>query len=174
VGARALPARALIAAIALLALGAPAAGAKGITSGKITVGRGANGVTLGDSRAQVIDTLGKPLTENSFGTMSYGRIPVIFDIYRKGSHVRQFVIAAEGAPAGHFALSDGNHIFKSGGLRRVADRYGKRLRFHRFDDGSPYYEIVSRLHGRKVLTDFETDRHGLGANVLDVFILFAS
>jgi hypothetical protein len=159
-----------------MAASAPAAGAKGITSGTITVGRGANGVTLGDTRAQVIATLGRPLMENSFGTMSYGRIPVIFDVYRNGAdhHVRQFVIAAAGPVAGHFVLSDGNHIFKPGGLRRVANRYGNRLKIHRFDDGSPYYEIVTKLHGRKVKTDFETDRHGLGANVLDVFILFAS
>jgi hypothetical protein len=152
------------------------AGAKRITSGVIKVGRGANGVTLGDTRAQVIDALGKPLMENSLGTMSYGRIPVIFDIYRNGAdhHVRQFVIAATGPAAGHFTLSDGNHIFERGGLRRVADRYGDRLKFHRFDDGTPYYEVVGRLHGRKVLTDFQTDRHGLGANVLDVFILFPS
>jgi hypothetical protein len=160
VGARALLAGALI-AVAL----ASGAQARGITSGTITVGRGANGVTLGMTRQQVIDKLGRPLMENANGVMSYGSGKTIFDIYRKFTHrVKQFVIAG-----GNFKLSDGNRIFARGGLRRLKARYGKRLRFHRFEDGSPYYEIVTHLNGHKVLTDFPT---GLG-RVLDVFILFA-
>jgi hypothetical protein len=117
----------------------------------------------------VIRKLGHPLAENRNGVMSYARDPVIFDIYRKFTNiVEQFVIAG-----GNFRLSDGNHIFAKGGLRRLANHYGKRLTFHTFEDGSPYYELVTRLGGRRVLTDFPTDRATLNARVLDVFILFA-
>jgi hypothetical protein len=166
-----------IVAFALLAAAATSAGARTVSSGVITVGHGANGVELGMQRAQVIQKLGKPNMENGFGTMSYGsdRSNTIFDIYRThagaNGTVRQFVIASPRNRA--FRLQDGNRIFTKGGLRRVANAYRSRLRFHRFDDGTPYYELISRLHGRKVLTDFETDRHSLGAYVLDVFIVYA-
>ena len=179
-GARALPAGAVIRRAALilvagLLLAAPA-NARTISSGVITVGRGANGVELGMSRAQVIRKLGRPAAENALGTLSYGsdRTHVIFDIYRfldPPHAVHEFVIASPRDR--HFRLSDGNRIFLKGGLRRVANRYGRGLKFHRFDDGTPYYEIVSRLHGKKVLTDFETDRRSLDAYVLDVFIAYA-
>jgi len=179
-GARALPAgalrrHALLVLLAGLVLAVPA-NARTITAGVITVGRGANGAELGMTRAQVVRKLGRPGAENSLGTMSYGsdRANVIFDVYRfldPPHGVHQFVIASPHNR--HFRLSDGNRIFIKGGLRRVANRYGRALKFHRFEDGSPYYEIVSRLHGKKVLTDFETDRRSLGAYVLDVFIAYA-
>jgi hypothetical protein len=169
------------AAAGLLAvsLGCVAAGpvaAKTVSSGVITVGRGASGVELGMSRAQVVQRLGKPNGENGFGTMSYGsdRSNTIFDVYRSRGGARgtvtQFLIASPRNR--HFTLQDGNRVFTKGGLRRVSRRYGKRLKFHTFEDGSPYYEVVSKLRGRKVLTDFETDGHSLDAHVLDVFILY--
>jgi hypothetical protein len=142
----------------------------------ITVGRGVNGVELGMSRARVIRRLGRPNSENSFGTMSYGsdRANTIFDVYRTSGgasgKVKQFVIAAPRNRA--FRLQDGNRVFTRGGLRRLAGRYGRRLTFHRFDDGTPYYELATRLHGRRVLTDFATERRALDSYVLDVFIVF--
>lgn len=122
------------------------------------------------TRRQVIDVLGRPLAENQNDVMSYARDPFIFDVYRNGGdhHVRELVIAG-----GTWKLSDGTAIFKAGALKRLSARYGERLKFHRFDDGSPYYELVTRLRGRKVRTDFPTNRRGLGAKVLDVFIVFA-
>ena len=142
----------------------------------ITVGHGANGVELGMSRAQVVKKLGRPTAENGLGTLSYGSdsAHVIFDVYRlldPPHTVRQFVISSP--RNSHFLLQDGNRIFIKGGVRRLSDRYGKALTFHRFDDGTPYYELVSKLHGKRVLTDFETDRRSLDAYVLDVFVVFA-
>jgi hypothetical protein len=154
---------------AVVLSGAPAAAAKPITHGIIKVGRGASGAALGMTRQQLIDVLGHPVAENQNGVLSFARDPTIFDIYLKlTGHAQQFVIAG-----GDFKLSDGNAIFARGGLRRLSNHYGGRLKFHRFDDGSPYYEIVTRFHGRKVLNDFPTTRKGLGARVLDVFIVFA-
>jgi hypothetical protein len=155
---------------------AASASAHTITSGVITVGRGANGVELGMTRAQVTGKLGRPNAENRLGTLTYGSdtANVIFDLYRlidPPHTVREFVIASP--HDAHFRLSDGNRIFTKGGLRRLAKRYGKALKFHRFDDGSPYYELVTRFHGKTVKTAFPTDKRGLGAYVEDVFIAFA-
>jgi hypothetical protein len=157
-------------------LSAAPATAHTISSGVITVGRGANGVELGMTRAQVVKKLGRPNAENGLGTMSYGAdsANIIFDVYRlldPPHTVREFVIASPHDP--HFRLSDGNRIFTKGGLRRLAKHYGKALRFHRFDDGSPYYELVTRFHGKTVKTAFPTDKRGLDAYVQDVFIAFA-
>jgi hypothetical protein len=122
----------------------------------------------------VISKLGRPIYENGNGYMQYARIPLIFDVYRDGgarsSHVRMLSVAGTGPG---FRLSDGNRIFTKGGLRRLSSRYGSRLKFLDSGDSGPYYEIVSRLNHRKVLTDFFVDRHSLDAKVLQIFILFA-
>jgi hypothetical protein len=157
---------------AILAVAAGAAAARPVTSGVITVGKGAGPITLGMTRARVIARLGKPIYENANGYMQYANPPAMFDVYRDGgahsTRVRMLGISGSG-----FRLSDGNRIFAKGGLRRLANRYGKRLTFHNSGDTGPYYEIVSRLNGRKVLSDFFVDRHSLSARVLDIFILFA-
>ena len=165
----------MLAGLALLICvggGGVAAGAvpaRAISAGVITVGQGAGPITLGMSRAQVIARLGRPLYENANGYMEYARVPAMFDVYRAGgaasTHVRML-----GLSGPRFKLSDGNRIFARGGLRRLAARYGKRLKFHNTADSGPYYEIVSRLKGRKVLSDFFVDRHSLNATVLDIFI----
>jgi hypothetical protein len=163
----------IAAVLACAALPGPAT-ARTVTSGVITVGQGAGPITLGMTRAQVISKLGKPLYENGNGYMQYANIPVIFDVYRNGgaksSRVRMVSVSDSG-PA--FRLSDGNRIFTKGGLKRLAARYGKRLKFHQTADSGPFYEIVTRLHGRKVLTDFDVDRRSLNATVLQIFILYA-
>ena len=167
--------RAALAVVVGLLSAAPAT-AHTITSGVITVGRGANGVELGMTRAQVMGKFGRPNAENGLGTMSYGAdsANIIFDVYRlldPPHTVREFVIASPHDR--HFRLSDGNRIFTKGGLRRLAKHYGKALKFHRFDDGSPYYELVTRFHGKTVKTAFPTDKRGFDAYVQDVFIAFA-
>lgn len=167
--------RAAVVLAALLLLAAPAS-ARTISSALITVGRGANGAVLGMTRAQLITALGRPASENGLGTLSYGSDPAntVFDVYRltAAPHtVHEFVISAPRNP--HFRLSDGNRIFTKGGLRRLAKHYGKALHFHTFDDGSPYYELVTRFHGKTVKTAFPTDQRGLDGYVLDVFIAYA-
>ena len=182
-GARALPAGSLrrpligiaAAAATLAALPAQAA-AKPITSAVITVGQGANGAQLGMSRQQVVQALGKPVSETKFGAMSYEPISAntIFDVYRdggaSGTHVRMFIISDPGKS--RFKLQDGNAVFANGGMRRVFNHYGSHLRFHNSVQTGPYYELSSKFHSRKVLTQFEVDRQSRNAHVLDVTILF--
>jgi hypothetical protein len=142
----------------------------------ITVGRAANGVRLGMSRAQVIAKLGSPAYENRNGYMQYvgdsPRANAMFDVYRDGggpsSHVRMLGLAGPG-----FRLSDGNRIFAAGGLNRLRGRYGTRLKFHRSSDGSFTYELVGRFMGRRVQTDFDVAGSVANAPVLDIFILFS-
>ncbi len=147
-----------------------------ITSGVITVGRGANGVRLGMTRAQVIAKLGTPAYENGNGYMQYvgdsPRANAMFDVYRAGggssTHVRMLGIAGAG-----FRLSDGNPVFAAGGLARLRSRYGARLKFHRSSDGTFTYELAGRFKGRRVHTDFDVTGPAPDARVLDVFILFS-
>jgi hypothetical protein len=159
-------------ALTLSMTAAKPASARTVSSGVITVAKGAGPITLGMSRAQVIERLGRPLYENSNGYMQYAKPPAIFDVYRDGgansTRVRMLGIAGSG-----FMLSDGNRIFARGGLKRLAHRYGKQLKFHNTADSGPYYEIVSRLNGRRVLSDFFVDHQSLNATVLEIFILFA-
>ena len=147
----------------VIALAAPAAAAakppltKGVYSGVITVCRGAAGITLGMTRAQVIAHLGRPFAEHG-GEMDYFRSPPkypsrgLFIVYLAKSRVH--MIQTDGKPNSGWRLSDGNRVFASGGYARLMHRYGRRLRFMRTEDGEPFYRIIGRLNGLTVWTDF--------------------
>jgi hypothetical protein len=160
-------------ALALAALVAP------ISHGTITVNRGIAGARLGMSRAQVVSHLGRPLSENANGVMSYEPDSTdegIFDVYRNGSagRVRLFILA--GMHGGAWKLGDGNAIFAKGGIDRLYAHFGTRV--HRLDDkgdGSLYYYVNGRFEGRKVRTSFQVDRFSRArARVLDVYVTFMS
>jgi hypothetical protein len=123
---------------------------KGVYGGVIIVGRGAAGVRLGMTRAQVIARLGRPLKENEHGYMAYGNAPQgkvspkiphgLFDLYLTDKRVRMLVIS----PHSGWRLSDGNHVFASGGIARLMHRYGHRLKPTRIEDGERLYRITER------------------------------
>jgi hypothetical protein len=167
----------LATAVVTLVGGTAPASAHAITSGVITVGVGAAGVELGMTRGQVIAAAGQPLYENHFGYMQYTRDSSmkIFGVYRDGTghsgRVHLLIIAAPGSA--DFKLADGNEVFTRGGLRRVAQHYGNRLRFHNDRDNGPYYEIVSHREGMRILTDFTVGSHSLSSRVHDVSILYS-
>jgi hypothetical protein len=84
----------------MIALAVPTAAAakppltKGVYSGVITVGRGAVGITLGMTRAQVVAHLGRPFADHG-GEMDYFRLPPkypsrgLFVVYLAKGHVRE-------------------------------------------------------------------------------------
>jgi hypothetical protein len=157
--------------IALLLLPATA-GAATVDSGTITVGEGVNGATLGMKRSEVVRTLGEPADENTHGVMSYQRLgdDGILDVYRDPKRVRLFIVSF--VASGDWQLADGNLIFKRGGIDRLYDSYGKRVK-KRPDrvTGSLYYTIRGHFKGRRVETAFQVDRYSRSkAHVLDVYI----
>jgi len=130
---------------------------KGVYSGVITVGRGAAGITLGMTRAQVIARLGRPFADNG-REMDYIRLPPrypsrgLFVIYLAKGRVH--MVQTDGRPNSGWRLSDGNRIFDRGGFARLIHRYGRRLKLMRTEDGERYYQITSSLKGLTVWTDF--------------------
>jgi hypothetical protein len=143
---------------------------KGVYGGVVVVGRGAAGVTLGMTRAQVIAHLGRPLTEGG-PVMSYENLPPgqispktphgIFDLYLAKGRVRMIVIS----PHSGWHLSDGTHIFGSGVIARLMHRYGRRLKPTRIEDGERLYRVTERHLGRTVWTEFYVERFGADASV---------
>jgi hypothetical protein len=167
---------ALIAAMTgTTALAAPAR-TKGIYGGVVTVGRGAAGVTLGMTRAQVIARLGRPLNEH--GYMAYENEPQgkinsktphgMFDLFLKNNRVRMIAIS----PNDGWHLSDGTSIFAGDAIARLMRRYGHRLRATRVEDGERAYRITERYLGRTVWTEFYVERFGSRARVYGFDLLF--
>jgi hypothetical protein len=149
---------------------------KGVYGGVVIVGRGAAGVTLGMTRAQVIARLGRPLKER--GVMSYENLPSgkisprtphgIFDLYLANGRVRMIVIS----PHSGWHLSDGTHIFGSGVIARLMHRYGRRLKPTRIEDGERLYRITERYLGRTVWTEFYVEHFDANASVYGFDMLF--
>ena len=157
----------MLAAVAVVAMGTllsdpaqPAAPlTRGVYGGVIKVGRGAAGVYLGMTRAQVVARLGRPFSENANGYMQYayeghGFVPAnvqhgLFDVYLRNGRVRMVII---GTHAG-FRLGDGTPVFGTGAVAHLMRRYGRRLRALR-EDGEPVYRLSERYLGRTVWTDF--------------------
>lgn len=175
-------------AFALAALGlALGAGAlaeppltKGVYGGVITVGRGAAGIRLGMTRAQVIARLGRPFNENSNGYMQYAYLPPghvppnvqhgLFDVYLRHGRVRMIIIGAHKG----FRLGDGTRVFERGAVARLMRRFGHRLKAMRAEDGEPVYRIVGRYLGTTVWTDFWPGRLDPNTKIMGVDILFPS
>ena len=160
--------------LAALALAAPAFAGR-ISHGTIHVGRGAAGVELDMSRAQVVAAAGDPLMENSLGTMSYMPETAngIFDVYRYQDtrRVRMIVVAFPRSRAWH--LGNGLPVFSPGAVGRLIDHYGTRL--HRRRDVEADFRIYylrGTLNGRPVETQFQVPRFSRSALVEDVFVLF--
>ncbi len=147
--------------------------AKGIYGGVIVVGRGAAGVRLGTTRAQVIARLGRPVSEVPNAIMSYEDVPPkapsgLFDIYLENSRVRMFVIS----PHSGWRLGNGIHIFARGAIARLMHRFGRRLKPTRIEDGERVYRITERYFGRTVWTEFYVERFGPKASVYGFDLLF--
>ncbi len=151
---------------------------KGVYGGVVVIGRGAAGVTLGMTRAQVITRLGRPLRERKAMSMSYENLPPgkispntphgIFDLALENGRVRMIVIS----PHSGWHLADGTHIFGSGVIAHLMRRYGARLKPTRIEDGERVYRITERYRGRTVWTEFYVEHFGANASVYGFDMLF--
>jgi hypothetical protein len=147
---------------------ASGAAAKGIDSGRIVVGRGIAGVTLGMTRAQVIARLGQPIYENRNGYMQYSQL-ALMDVYvREGRPKHVDLVTAAGR---RFCLPTEICSLQQGGLARLLALYGPRLEVELYSEGDnpPDLVVRSRFHGRAVNTAFSYGR----AQIVQVYIAFA-
>jgi hypothetical protein len=160
----------LIVAVVATGVCAGLAGAaeRSIESGRIVVGRGVHGVTLGMTRAQVVARLGRPLSQNGNGYMQYAK-KHLFDVYvRRGSPRHVDLVTAAGPG---FCLTGGICSMAKGSLKRLVDRYGPRLKVELYpeDADAPDYVIRSRFRGQPVNTAFSRSP----GSILQVFIAYA-
>jgi hypothetical protein len=144
-----------------------------VNEGTFTVNRGAVGVRLGMTRAQVIAKLGQPLSETQFGAMSYASGSRIFDIYLDTSttpkRVRLFVISGR-----RYCTVSGICIFEKGGVGDLLDQYGSRLVPKTNPDGLACYQVVGSYQGRDVFTSFTVLAQKPGSKFINVFIAWGS
>ncbi len=147
----------LLAALALLA---PTT----VNHGTITVSRGAAGVTLGMTRAQVIAKLGRPSYQNANGLLEYGKIPVIFDVYLNTATNRVRLISISGS---RFCTTARVCMLRNGGLAKLKAQYANLLKKSVAEDGEITYEVDGKFAGRPVFTSFAPAAHG---QIIQVFI----
>jgi hypothetical protein len=163
-----------LAACALMAL-APAVDAKVVRGGKVFVGEGAAGISLGMTKQQVKEQLGKPREQNP-AFMGYGpknSAEVSFDVYLEGLAGKPVRMIGLWGP--RFKLPDGTSLFraKDRPIPHLKKLYGKRLKkIHQKRVDQRLYRLKGEYRGRKTWTDFNVDKFGKDARVLSVFILY--
>ncbi|HEY7003640.1 MAG TPA: hypothetical protein VH281_05110 [Gaiellaceae bacterium] len=155
-------------ATTLLATVAASAALAVVTEGTIRQNRGAAGIRLGMTRAEVVKKLGQPLFENANGYMQYGpdNRPILFDVYR-GGHNRVRLLGISGR---HFCLASGTCMRERFGLRKLRHEFGERLKTVHTETGETVYVLRSRFHGRRSFTSFSTTSDRARARILMTFI----
>jgi hypothetical protein len=136
-----------------------------VGSGTITVNKGANGVTVGMTRAAVIAKLGKPIYQNKNGYLQYANDPNIFDVYlNPANRVRLVSISGK-----HFCTTGGVCMFTNGALAKLKAQYGRRLKLVKTEDGSLIWQVRGTFQGKQVFTSFTPAPHG---QIIQVFVGF--
>ena len=157
-----------------LALAMPVAAI--VTKGSVTSNRGAKGVRLGMTRAQVIEKLGKPVFKNANGYMQYGsdKLGIAFDVYldtsAKPARVR--LIGINGA--GFCLVGGGPCLMEKGGVGKLNARYGSALETVMLEDGEEVVWLKGTFRGCPVFTDFGEANRKPSTRIGMVFIGFQS
>jgi hypothetical protein len=167
--------RRLLALATVLLLATPAGASATVTKGTINPSRGAAGVRLGMTRAEVVAKLGPPLFENKNGFMQYGPDSgPLFDVYRDvfthPSRVRLI-----GISGWNFCFPGGTPcMYRQGGVGELQAKYGDRLKIVELEDGEHVYRLSGRYRGCATFTDITPTRFKPGARILMVFVGFKS
>jgi hypothetical protein len=158
----------LVVAAALVVVGAAAGSGRPIDSGRVEVGRGIHGITLGMTRAQVVARLGKPVYQNSNGYMQYSRRH-LFDVYVRGRPARVDLVSAAGPG---FCLPGGICSMKKGSLELLFARYGAKVKVELTTEqgAEPDYVIRSRFRGKPTNTAMNWAKGQIG----QFYIAFAN
>ncbi len=137
-----------------------------VERGTIVTNRGAAGVVLGMTRAQVVAKLGKPLYENANGFMQYAK-QNLFDVYVDRTSKRVRLIGVSGP---RFCTVRGVCMLTRNGIARLRAQYGAALRRFTDETGEVGYELRGRFGGKPVFTTFFPDRPRPSGRVVQVFI----
>jgi hypothetical protein len=152
--------------LATLSLTSPAFPA--VEQGTIVVNRGAAGVKLGMTRAQVVAFLGKPLFQNAHGYMQYSK-KNLFDVYLNPATKRVRLIGISGP---RFCTLKGVCMMKDGGLAKLKAQYGAALEKTVAEDGEVSYEVNGVHNGKKVFTSFFPGTTKPRAAIIQIFVGF--
>ncbi|MGD0167426.1 MAG: hypothetical protein ABSC51_09075 [Gaiellaceae bacterium] len=155
----------LAASMASLVLACAAAAI--VDQATIIVNKGAGGVTLGMTRAQVVAVLGKPLYENSYGYMQYSS-KNLFDVYRSGSRTGRVDMLGISGP--RFCLRNGICMLRRNNVAALKQKFGKRLTFHKLSDGTLFYRVSGSFQGRRSYTEFDVDGPNRPARIIMIWV----
>lgn len=155
-------------AAALVATSATAA----VTRAAFTPNRGAAGVKLGMTRAQVITRLGQPIAESDFGALSYGSGARIFDVYLDQRHPRR--VRMLGISGRNYCTAGGICTRRAGGVGKLKARYGSKLVQKTNPDGLKCFQLVGTFAGKPVFTSFTVGGFAASSRILMVFVLYGT
>jgi hypothetical protein len=147
-----------------------------VTKGQVTPNRGARGIKLGMTRAQVVARLGQPVYKNANGFMQYGKesAGVLFDVYLDVSEQPARVRLLGIYGAGFCLVAGGPCLKEKGGVGKLRARYDGGLKTVKLEDGEKVVWLKGKYRGCKVFTDFGPAGRPSSARVGMVFIGFQS
>jgi hypothetical protein len=153
-----------LAAASLAASATPAA----VSEGTIVVNRGAAGITLGMTRAAIVNELGKPVDKNQNGWMAFAPAngDAIFDVYLNGRNRARLI----GVSGESFCLESGTCMLRRNGVRKLREEFGDRLKTVEIETGESVLALRGRHRGHRVFTSFSTSSLRPRARILMTFI----
>lgn len=150
---------------ALFALALPTSAGAVVNAGTIQVNRGAAGIRLGMTRATVVSKIGVPIFQNGNGYMQYSENN-IFDLYlNRARRVRML-----GVSGPNFCTASGICMFAAGGVRKLKNQWGTRLKLVRLETGEQVYLLRGVVNGRRVFTSFSATTIRPRGKIIMVFI----
>jgi len=149
----------------LCAVSLPAAAEAVVNAGRIQVNRGAAGIRLGMTRAQVVTLLGAPVYQNANGYMQYSRNN-LFDVYLNGAR-RVDMLGISGP---NFCTASGICMFEAYGVRKLKNQWGSQLKLVKLETGEQVYVLRGLVNGHRSFTSFSATTIRPRGKIIMVFI----